>query len=114
MNNGAYTSWIEISKPAYKKNIEFFRSRIINGAEISVVIKANGYGHGMLETAHIAQECGIEIFCVHSLEEALILRKAGFHTRIIILGPVMRETIPAVVENDLEPVCYLIENLSPI
>jgi alanine racemase len=111
LNNGAYTSWIEISKPAYKKNIEFFRSRIINGAQIAVVIKANGYGHGMLETAHLAQENGIEIFCVHALEEAVILRKAGFSQRIIILGPVMRETIPAVVENDLEPVCYLIENL---
>lgn len=111
MISGGNTSWVEISKSAYRKNIEFFRSRIINHADIAVVIKANGYGHGMVEIAHLAQENGIGIFCVHALEEAVTLRKAGFEQRIIILGPVMRETISAVVENDLEPVCYLIENL---
>ncbi|MGI6394184.1 MAG: alanine racemase [bacterium] len=111
MSSGNYTSWIEISRSAYKKNIDFFRSRTTQGVEIAVVIKANGYGHGIIETARIAEECNISIFCVHSLEEGLNLRKAGFDQRIIVLGPVMVNALNVVVENDLEIVCYLVENL---
>lgn len=111
MINGGNSSWVEISKSAYKKNIEFFRSRVKSGTDIAVVIKANGYGHGMLEIAHLADLNGIKIFCVHSLEEAVALRKAGFEQRLIILGPVIKERIRDVVENDIETVCYLTENL---
>lgn len=108
------TSWVEISKEAYKRNIDFFRSRIVNGADVSVVIKANAYGHGILETAQIATECGIEIFCVNSLKEALELRKAGFDQRIILLGPVMLTMLEQAVKNDVESVCYNIENLNEL
>lgn len=111
MENRFHTSWIEISRKAYRKNIDFFRSRIVNGAQIAVVIKANGYGHGVVETAHFADECGISIFCVHSLEEAMMLRKEGLDQRVIILGPVMKQNLSKVIENDLETVCYLPENL---
>jgi alanine racemase len=114
MNQKINTSWIEISKDSYSKNIDFFRSRILNGADISVVIKANAYGHGILETAQIATECGIEIFCVNSLKEALELRKAGFDQRIIVLGPIMIIMLEEAVKNDLECVCYNIENLNEL
>ena len=114
MNRKMNTSWIEISKEAYRKNVDFFRSRIVNGADISVVIKANAYGHGMLETAQIATECGVEIFCVNSLNEALELRKAGFDQRIVLLGPVMLMMLEQAVTNDIECVCYNVENLNEL
>jgi len=114
MNEKINTSWVEISKDAYSKNIDFFRSRIVNGADVSVVIKANAYGHGMLETAQIATECGIEIFCVNSVKEALELRKAGFDQRIIVLGPIMMIMLEEAVKNDIESVCYNIESLNEL
>ena len=114
MHRKMNTSWIEVSKEAYRKNIDFFRSRIINGADISVVIKANAYGHGILETAQIATECGVDIFCVNSLNEALELRKAGFDQRIIVLGPVMLKMLEQAVVNDIECVCYNLENLNEL
>jgi len=114
MNQKINASWVEISKDAYSKNIDFFRSKILNGADISVVIKANAYGHGILETAQIATECGLNIFCVNSLKEALELRKAGFDQRIIILGPIMMIMLEEAVKNDLECVCYNIDNLNEL
>jgi len=114
MNDKIHTSWVEVSKEAYRKNIDFFRSRILNGADISVVIKANAYGHGMLETAQIATDCGINVFCINSIKEALDLRKAGFDQRIVLLGPVMLLMLEQAVKNDIECVCYNVENLNEL
>jgi len=112
MKNHIYTNWIEISKEAYRKNISFFRSKLKNNAEISVVIKANGYGHGMLEMAHFADESGVKVFCVNSLIEAIELRKAGFGQRIIVLGPVLLHSTGQAVERNIECVCYNLEHLA--
>lgn len=106
-----YSNWIEISRSAYRKNLEFFKNRLMPGTDLSVVIKANAYGHGMLEIASLADECGIRIFCVHSINEALALRKNGFRQRIVVLGPTIKCFAEAAVKNDIEVVCYNIENL---
>ncbi|HDT11989.1 MAG TPA: alanine racemase [bacterium] len=106
-----FTSWIEISRKAYSKNIDFFRSRIFDGSELSVVIKANGYGHGIFEIAELAHEKGVGTFCVNSLEEALSLKEKGFFQKILILGPVLLSMTETVVANGFESVCYNIENL---
>lgn len=112
MKSHIYTNWVEISREAYKKNIAFFRSKLKNKSDISVVIKANGYGHGMIEMAHFAHEAGINIFCVNSLAEAVELRKARFEEeRIIVLGPLLLHSIDSAVSNKIECVCYNIENL---
>jgi alanine racemase len=106
-----FTSWIELSKKAYFKNIDFFRSRISSDSDLSVVIKANGYGHGILEIAKMADEKGVRTFCVNSLEEALVLKENRFSQTVLILGPVMLSRIKTVVEKGFESVCYNKENL---
>ncbi len=111
MDTNNFTSWIEISQSAYFKNIDFFRSKMVPGTELSVVIKANGYGHGILEIAKMANEKEVKTFCVNSLEEALILSDNDFSQTIFILGPVMLSRIKTVVEKDFECVCYNRENL---
>ncbi|MBP5202949.1 alanine racemase, partial [bacterium] len=93
-----YSSWIEISRSAYRKNIEFFKGILNAGTELAVVIKANAYGHGMVEIAHFADECGIKVFCVHSIDEALTLRKHGFTQRIVVVGPTIKRMAQAAVE----------------
>ena len=46
-------------------------------AELMVVVKADGYGHGMLEVAAAARQAGAPWLGVAVLEEALALREAG-------------------------------------
>ena len=54
------------------------------GTRVLAIIKANGYGHGMVRVAHALQTA--DGFGVACLEEALILREAGIHQRIVLLG----------------------------
>uniref|UniRef100_A0A7S4VU19 Alanine racemase N-terminal domain-containing protein n=1 Tax=Ditylum brightwellii TaxID=49249 RepID=A0A7S4VU19_9STRA len=58
-------------------------SSIANRQQCSVivVVKADGYGHGAIETAvHLADYCGADAFAVATLEEGIALRKAFMNT----------------------------------
>jgi alanine racemase len=82
-----HTSYIEISKSAYSKNIEFLRSDIGPKTEISVVVKGNAYGHGIENIVPIAEENGIRHFSTFSADEALRVHQVGLHnSQVMIMG----------------------------
>lgn len=53
-------------------------------ARVIAVIKANAYGHGVLQAASALREA--DAFAVASLEEALVLREAGENKRLMLLA----------------------------
>ena len=52
-------------------------------SKVFAVIKANGYGHGMLRVAHALKD--VDGFAVLSLAEAVTLREAGFRQALLML-----------------------------
>ena len=54
--------------------------------KIGVVVKSNGYGHGIVEIAKIVDDQNIELIFADSTYEALRLKDAGIKTPILILG----------------------------
>ena len=114
MNTRLLNSWVEISETAYAHNIAFFRKLIPAHTEFSVVVKANAYGHGIDEIAELAVKHGADSFCVHSLEEALRLRKLGLSQDVLIMGPVPLKLISEVVKNDFRLGLYNLETLSEL
>ncbi len=52
------------------------------------MVKANAYGHGLLETARLL-EGQADLFGVHSAMEAETLLKAGLDTPILVMGPIL-------------------------
>ena len=51
MNSKAYRSWAEIDQSALRHNAEVVRKRVGPDVELLAVVKANGYGHGMVGVA---------------------------------------------------------------
>lgn len=78
--------WVEIDRAALQDNARLVRERI-GGAELLAVVKANAYGHGMIDVAQ-ALKGEAQLFGVSNLEEAIALRQALAHP-IIILGPAL-------------------------
>jgi alanine racemase len=62
-------------------------ARLAGGAQLWVVVKANGYGHGAGDVARAALEAGAAALCVASVPEALELRESLREARVIVLGP---------------------------
>lgn len=56
------------------------------GKDIFVAVKANGYGHGAVETAKAALEAGVTGLCVATLDEGIELREQGITAPILLLG----------------------------
>ena len=70
-----------IDKQALKHNVEYMKKK--SKCEIIPVLKANAYGHGLLEMSKIMRQMGIEIIGLATLGEAIYLRKNGDNGRIL-------------------------------
>ncbi|XP_038219774.1 alanine racemase-like [Zerene cesonia] len=86
-----------IDTQAIKANVENERQRMPQGSVLFAVVKANGYGHGAVETARAAKEGGASGFCVALLDEAIELRQAGITEPILILSVVDPAYIPSLL-----------------
>ena len=61
--------------------------------KIGIVVKSNGYGHGIIEVAQIVDDQNIEFIFADSTYEALRLKDAGIKTPILILGFTRKENL---------------------
>ena len=83
------------------KNINLL-SQLFSGSQIIGVVKGNGYGLGLLAFAKLLQECGVYMFAVSRVEEAILLRQNGFTQEILNMTPVVsREDAAALISNNI-------------
>lgn len=79
-------AWIEINLDNLENNITQIKNIIPNQTKIMAVVKANAYGHGMIEISKKLNQIGITDFAVATLDEGITLREAGIKGNILILG----------------------------
>ncbi len=79
-------------------------------ASIMAVVKANGYGHGLLRMAEALKNA--DAFAVARVDEGIELRKAGFNQRVVILeGFSNAEELDDVLFYHLEVVVHSLTQL---
>ncbi len=82
-------TWVEINKKAVASNIKTLRSLLKPKTKLWSVVKSNAYGHGLADFAKIADDSGVNGFCVDSVQEGLKLRKNGIKKPVLVLGPTL-------------------------
>ncbi|HEU4339818.1 MAG TPA: alanine racemase [Planctomycetota bacterium] len=93
--------WAEIDLPALRRNIATVRREVGPTPRIMAVVKADAYGHGAVPVAWHALKSGCDALGVGDSAEALQLRESGITGPILILGAIIEEEIPKVVEADV-------------
>ncbi len=78
-------SFIEISRKNYFHNLEILSKKAGTKEKISVVLKDNAYGHGLLIMAKLSSEFGIKRAVVRFSSEAREIEQ--FFEHILILSP---------------------------
>lgn len=79
-------------------------------AKIMAVIKANGYGHGMMRVAEALKS--VDAFAVARADEGVRLRKAGLENRIIVLeGFTCHQELDEHLTHGLDAVVHSQEQL---
>ncbi|MGY4691212.1 alanine racemase [Salibacterium sp. K-3] len=84
-------TWVEINLENIKYNVRKAKRLFQQPVNVMAVVKADGYGHGAVESAEAALEAGAGFLGVALLEEALELREAGIDVPILVLGRINPE-----------------------
>lgn len=94
------TSWIEIDQSAFTHNIDCYR-RIINpSVMLGVVVKSNGYGHGLNLMGTLCQNHpAVSWLFTASLSEARALREHGVTKSILVLSIIDEDPIYACLHG---------------
>ncbi|MBD2797343.1 alanine racemase [Xenorhabdus sp. 18] len=101
-----------IDRCALRHNLQQVRAQAPDSKLIAVV-KANAYGHGLLETAHTMEDA--DCFGVARIGEALALRSGGIVKPILLLeGFFDAADLPVLVVNHIETVVHSIEQLEAL
>ena len=109
-----HKTWVEINKKALQNNIRQFQELIGRHVKLMAVVKANAYGHGLVEVARIAAKSGVPWIGVDSIDEAIKLKKAGIKTPILILGYTLISRLGNVVKYNFRQVVYNKETIKEL
>ena len=81
-----HRSELTVDLGALRRNVQRLL-RVLDGAELWAVVKADAYGHGAVDVAGAALGAGATALCVATVPEALELRDEFRTARIIVMGP---------------------------
>lgn len=90
----------------FKFNLRYIRSKMADGAKMCVAVKADSYGHGAVQCAKAAVECGAEFLAVATVDEGIELRNAGINADILVLSLCQKEEMQSVVKYSLTPLVF--------
>src|SRR3954463_3584858 len=97
---GSARAEIVVDLAAIRHNVRLLKE--LTGTPMMTVVKADGYGHGLVESARAAREAGAEWLGVATIDEALALRAAGDEGRVLCWLTVPGEDYAAAVRADLD------------
>lgn len=91
----------EIDVNQLKINIDTIKE-IVN-RPLYVTVKANAYGHGIIEISKLLEKFGVDTLCVASFYEALSIRENNIKSNILVLAPITidEEIIKLSIENNI-------------
>lgn len=104
---------IVVDLDAIRHNVRRLRE-LVPDAALMVVVKADGYGHGMLEVAAAAREEGAEWLGVATHEEALALRAAGDTGRVLCWLAAPGQDYARSVAAGIDVSVYTVDQLAAV
>jgi alanine racemase len=99
-------TWAQVSLENLRHNFGAVERHIGPGINICAVVKADAYGHGAVECARALEAEGARWLGVTSLDEAIPLRDAGIHTRILLMTGFWRGEEEEIIRLQLTPTVW--------
>ena len=106
-------TFVEIDLDRLTENFRAIQSHVAP-AKMMVILKANAYGHGLVEIARHAVSMGADYLGVAFLEEGILLREEGISAPILVLGGLMGSQVHLFLDYDLTLTASSIEKLEQI
>lgn len=95
-----------INVAAIERNVALLKDRVGPATAVCAVVKADGYGHGAVPAARAALAGGATWLAVVTAGEATALRRGGVDARLLVLGPLGDDDLPAALDAGAEVVVW--------
>ena len=97
--------WVEVNKDNLIHNFRTLKNYVSSDTKFCCVLKANAYGHDLVQTAQVLSKENVDYFGLTHLDEGILVRNAGVETPIILFMPVTESRIKEAVSYNLELTC---------
>ncbi|MFT8740674.1 MAG: alanine racemase [Liquorilactobacillus satsumensis] len=94
-------TYAEVDLEVIKQNINAEKKLMDTQQSLFAVVKANAYGHGLVEVSQAAHAAGVDGFCVAIIDEGLKLRSIGLSEMILVLGVNPAAQAVVMAQNNL-------------
>jgi alanine racemase len=102
----SWGAWVEVDLAAYRHNLSEIARHA--GTRVLAVVKANGYGHGIVPIAKAAIEAGAAFLGVAMVSEGVRLREAGIGdprpVPILVMGAALEAQADLIARHGLSQV----------
>jgi len=103
----AHRAMARVNVAAIERNCARLRGELSGEAELCVVVKADGYGHGAVQSARAALAGGASWLAVAAASEAQDLREAGVRdVRVLVMGALSGVELEEVLAADGDVVVW--------
>lgn len=102
---------VDLSK--ISRNYNAILQKVGNTA-VMPILKANAYGHGLVEVGKYISALNVPYIGVAFLEEAILLRESGIKTPILVLGGILGDQIPQFINYNLTITASSVEKLKQV
>ncbi|RTK97581.1 MAG: alanine racemase [Neisseriaceae bacterium] len=92
---------IIINKEQFTNNLISLKTHVGMDRKLCLPVKANAYGHGLVQTAKIA-ESFVDYLAVACLDEGIALKKNGIKKPVLVFGSFDNEQISDLIKFNLE------------
>jgi alanine racemase len=106
----APSAWVEINTERLCYNLLEIRQIISSKTRLMAVVKANAYGHGMIEVAQQAKKSGADMLGVARIDEGIKLRTAGLDLPVLIFGFTHQSHALKLIEYDLTQTVFSLQS----
>ena len=104
---------LDVSLENIRKNYLTYKNLVPNKTKLLVMIKAAGYGTGLVEIGKKLSKIGVDFLGVAYTDEGIELRKNNISIPILVMN-VENKSIEDVIENQLTPAIYDLKQLNEL
>src|SRR5271157_2110606 len=101
-----HRTWAEISLEVLRENFRAIQQHVGADVAICAVVKADAYGHGVVECARALESAGAPWLGVTDAAEGMVLRSAGLKARILLMTGMWRGEEDLIVSHHLTPTVW--------
>jgi len=114
LESQSHQTILEVNLSALNDNVKYFKSLLKPSTKIMAMVKASSYGCGTYELAKDLEHFSLaNYFTVAFADEALLLRKNGIKSPIVVVTP-EKEALEKMIKYDIEVVVHNFSTLNMI